>query len=121
MKFFNNISYFIVEKLDKLAEYLAKEEWVQYSVCNNAWLWFHTLAGGLIARVFKYFSILLGWYGVAAILITAVLWKIAENHYFATKFGDKWETVVYGSPKRSTYNAIGGIVMPVIHAALVLI
>jgi len=79
---------------------------------SNYWIWFHILAGGILAKLINIF--LNNWLSVLIVSIIAIIWEIYE--YF------KDDVVkIYGSIERFWYDAIGDVLGAIACAILVVI
>ena len=75
---------------------------------SNSWAWFHILAGGLLAKLF----------GFWIVVILALGWEIVE---FFLESGGSFEKCkkTYGSIERWAYDSIGDIIGAIACAGIV--
>ncbi len=85
---------------------------LQYAFIQNKWLWFHILAGGILAKIF------LNWVDsystVILIGVVALAWEVRE---FVTKDVEE----IYESKKRFFMDAAGDIIGAVVMALIVIV
>jgi len=91
---------------------------IEYGFCKNYWVWFHILAGGILARIFQLF-VQNDWTVFFFVAIVAIVW---EGYEFAIEYKRSLKKVVeiYGSKEKYLYDCIGDVLGALICAGLVL-
>jgi len=85
----------------------------RYAIYDNKWLWFHILAGGVLAKLVMLFNC--GQQlAVIIVLLLAVGWEILE--YISNDVGQ-----IYGSKERFFLDAFGDIFGAFLSAILVVL
>ena len=85
----------------------------KYCIYQNKWLWFHILAGGILAKLaLAFFKN--GQIAMEIVLLSAILWEIFE--YFKDNVGK-----IYGSKKHFFLDSLGDIAGAVIMAIIIVI
>ena len=95
-------------------EILLRFSLVKYGFCQNSWVWFHILGGGVLARILSIW--LPSDLSLIIVIGVALLWEGIE-FVFETK-GDP--TTVYGSWGRWMWDSLGDIMGTIICALLIL-
>lgn len=95
-----------------------KSEFIQHAFCLNRYVWFHMIAGGLIAKIEPLYGMTF-IEGVSLVALLAIFWEVLE-FIFESKFSLENAAKTYGSVKYYAYDTIGDILGAVIIAMIVL-
>ena len=94
-------------------------KFLTWGLCGNYWIWFHILAGGIIAKTLLLLGLSSLW-AVSIVGIVALIWEVIE-FYFECEGDFKSVVITYCSIERWIYDCIGDILDAIFCAVIVVI
>ena len=83
------------------------KNFLEYGLCQNKWLWFHSLITILYVSIAKHFDFA-SYNTLLTVLTATIVWEILE--YFVEIRGNKIIGTGYGSYKNWLYDSLGDII-----------
>jgi hypothetical protein len=83
------------------------KNFLEYGLCQNKWLWFHSIVTILYVSIAKYFNFS-SFMILLTVLLATIGWEILE--YFIEIRGNKIIGTGYGSYKNWLYDSLGDII-----------
>ena len=98
--------------LADLVNKIKQSKFINWSFCDNKWIWFHIFAGSLLFNILIVCNVI-WWLAGIIIVIIAIIWEFIE---FYVESNGKWENVIktYGSVEKWVYDTLGDVLGVVI-------